>query len=57
MNEEIRRVDVSTSELRCLECRREWTEPSERWRMYMTVEDEPEHGLYCPICASYEFDE
>ena len=57
MDEETRRVAVSTTELHCLECRREWSEPSERWRMYRTFEDAPEHGLYCPICASYEFDE
>jgi hypothetical protein len=56
MNQEPRKLAIST-DLHCLECRHEWTEPTERWRMYMTVEDEPEVGLYCPICASYEFDE
>jgi len=42
--------------LHCLECRREWVDPCERWRMYTTDELEPEVGLYCPICAAYEFD-
>ena len=49
------KLAVST-ELNCLECQRPWVEPTERWRMYATIEDEPEVGLYCPICASFEFD-
>ena len=41
----------------CLECRREWSDSAERWRMYAIFDEEPEHGLYCPTCASNEFDE
>ena len=44
------------TDLTCLECQRPWVEPTERWRMYATIEEEPEVGLYCPICASFEFD-
>jgi hypothetical protein len=40
----------------CIECRRPWLDEKERWRMYQTDEPEPEVGLYCAICASYEFD-
>jgi hypothetical protein len=43
--------------LTCIECQRPWLDSAERWRMYETDEPEPEVGLYCPICASYEFDE
>jgi hypothetical protein len=42
--------------LRCLECAREWADPAERWRLYATHDDEPIQGLYCPVCASFEFD-
>ena len=49
------RVAVSTA-LQCLECRQEWTDPRERWRMYSTLDEEPEVGLYCPVCAAFEFD-
>jgi hypothetical protein len=51
-----RSLSLSTA-LECLECRREWLDPAERWRMYTLFGDEPEHGLYCPGCASSEFDE
>jgi hypothetical protein len=47
---------VST-ELHCVECRSEWTDAGERWRLYVAIfEGQPEQGLYCPICASFEFD-
>jgi hypothetical protein len=42
--------------LSCVECRREWVDPAERWRMYATADVEPEVGLYCPLCAAFEFD-
>jgi hypothetical protein len=48
---------AQSTALHCLECRREWIDPAERWRMYATHEAEPEVGLYCPLCASFEFDE
>jgi DNA-directed RNA polymerase subunit RPC12/RpoP len=47
----------ATDELRCLECRREWADPAERWRLYVTHDDEAIQGLYCPGCASFEFDD
>ena len=56
MDREMRSV-AQTTDLLCLECEREWIEPSERWRMYAITGTDPEVGLYCPICASYEFDE
>jgi hypothetical protein len=40
----------------CLECGREWADPWERWRLYVTHEAEPLQGLYCPACAAFEFD-
>jgi hypothetical protein len=55
MDAENQKLAVSTG-LHCLECRREWTDASERWRLYAIFGDEPEQGLYCPICASFEFD-
>jgi hypothetical protein len=47
----------TSTTLACLECRREWLDPGERWRMYAIFGEEPEHGLYCPVCASFEFDD
>jgi hypothetical protein len=41
--------------LHCLECKCAWTDPTERWRMYATDDVEPEVGLYCPLCAAFEF--
>ena len=52
MEESIQATDV----LLCLECLREWADPRERWRLYVTHDDEPIRGLYCPVCASFEFD-
>ena len=42
--------------LTCLECEREWTDPAERWRIYLTSDEPPEAVLYCAACASFEFD-
>ncbi len=55
MDREKRPTAVCT-DLRCLECERDWIEPSERWRMYATTGPAPEVGLYCPLCAALEFD-
>jgi hypothetical protein len=41
---------------RCIECEREWSNRGERWRLYLTDDDSPELVLYCPACASREFD-
>jgi hypothetical protein len=49
--------EATLSDLRCLECLREWLDPRERWRMYVTADAEPECGLYCAMCAAFEFDE
>jgi hypothetical protein len=40
----------------CVECEREWMDPSERWRIYVTTDEPPEAVLYCGFCASFEFD-
>ena len=41
--------------LACQECRQEWNDPHERWRLYV-VPDEPADTLtYCPACAIREF--
>jgi hypothetical protein len=42
--------------LSCIECKREWTNPRERWRIYLTPDELSEPVLYCADCASYEFD-
>jgi hypothetical protein len=41
----------------CLECRREWFDAKERWRLFVTSDDPAETLLYCPACASREFDD
>ena len=55
MEREIPRLAPPTT-LCCLECEREWVDPRERWRMYTTDDHDPEVGLYCPVCAAFEFD-
>lgn len=37
----------------CAECGRPWLDPDERWRSYLTVDDET--ALYCPTCGQAEF--
>ena len=46
---------TSAARLTCLECGRDWTERSERWRLYLTTEDPPTSLTYCPACGEREF--
>jgi hypothetical protein len=49
---------VGEAVISCLECGRPWTEPHERWRLYISAESDdpcPETGAYCPACAQREF--
>jgi hypothetical protein len=50
----------------CLECRRDWTDPHERWSLYVADDVEAVEiqadgaaelmvALYCPQCAAREF--
>ena len=46
---------VDTQSLSCEECKRPWSDPDERWRVYVT-DDEPAASVaYCPRCAEREF--
>jgi hypothetical protein len=47
---------TTVSHLSCIECDREWTNPNERWRIYLTPDEIREPVLYCADCASHEFD-
>jgi hypothetical protein len=47
---------VLTGPLLCQECCRPWRDPLERWRMYLTDEEQAEPVPYCPDCARREFD-
>lgn len=38
----------------CLECERLWVDDTEHWRAYLDEDDQL--LLYCPGCASREFD-
>jgi hypothetical protein len=38
----------------CVECGRPWLDPAERWRSFLTVDDEA--AVYCLECAREEFD-
>jgi hypothetical protein len=46
---------VAAPTLACIECSRPWLIPSERWRLKVLEEDEPETVPYCPDCFSREF--
>ena len=48
---------VSVPLLRCVECKRRWHDPVERWRVYFTSDNPPETATYCPACAVREFDD
>jgi hypothetical protein len=47
---------VVCTQFTCQECRRDWTDGRERWRLYLTAEAPVEAVAYCPDCASREFD-
>jgi hypothetical protein len=47
---------IQVAQLSCIECEREWTNASERWRIYLTPDELQEPVLYCAACAAYEFD-
>lgn len=48
---------AGASGIACEECRRVWTDPRERWQVYLS-EDEPSVPVsYCPGCAEREFGE
>jgi hypothetical protein len=49
-------VLVFAGALECVECGRLWSDPTERWRMYVTDDEPPEAVPYCRDCASREFD-
>ena len=50
------RVLAQATSLMCIECTREWIDPGERWRIYITADVEPEPVIYCGVCAAFEFD-
>ena len=45
-----------TRTLECIECEPVWTTPLERWRLYLTTDNElAEVVAYCSVCAHHEF--
>ena len=42
-------------DLVCVECKREWVEQTQRWRVYLTDDDPPKPVTYCAVCAKREF--
>lgn len=48
---------VDAGPLVCEECRRVWSDPTARWRVYLTADDPPVAVAYCPACAEREFGE
>jgi hypothetical protein len=41
---------------RCVECRRQWLDDAERWRLKVLDEEPRETVLYCPDCHGREFE-
>jgi len=46
---------TTTDLLTCIECRRPWLDPAERWRLKVTDDSPPEAVPYCARCADREF--
>jgi hypothetical protein len=47
---------AAIDEVRCIECDQAWTDPRERWRVYLAPERQSTVCLvYCPDCAEREF--
>jgi hypothetical protein len=40
----------------CIECSRPWLVVSERWRLKVTDDAQPETVPYCPACHAREFE-
>jgi hypothetical protein len=40
----------------CVECLRPWLLDTERWRLKVLDDPEPETVLYCPECHAREFE-
>jgi hypothetical protein len=55
MQKKHRARTIATIRLHCLECRRPWVEPAERWRVYLSGERPATPLTYCPECARREF--
>jgi hypothetical protein len=47
---------IETQILTCQECRSQWLDGHQRWRLYLTEDAPPFALVYCPDCASREFD-
>ncbi len=41
--------------LACQECRQEWNDRHERWRLYVVPDEPADTLIYCPACAIREF--
>jgi hypothetical protein len=39
----------------CVECRRPWLDPQERWRLYLDPDETGCTVPYCQLCAEREF--
>ncbi len=48
---------IDAARLSCQECKRPWSDPNERWRLYLTDDDPPAAVAYCPSCAKHGIDE
>jgi hypothetical protein len=48
---------IGAYQLLCEECGRGWSDPTERWRLYLNHDDPPLAVAYCPGCAEREFGE
>jgi hypothetical protein len=46
---------TTTGVLHCIECRRPWLDPNDRWRLKMTDDSPPVAVPYCARCATREF--
>jgi len=47
---------TATQPLICVECGQHWLLAYEVWRMYLTDDNPAEAVIYCPGCATREFD-
>lgn len=49
------RPNPPAAPLECIECRRAWLDPAERWRLKVTDDTPAEIVPYCADCATREF--
>jgi len=51
------RERIAAQTMTCEECKRPWSDPAERWRLYLSCDEPTVPIAYCRSCSEREFGE